>query len=160
MKDSRNNRRTRSGYTLTETATVVTLLGVLSLFIVGDHRGQRPRYVLDRTALQLAVTLRAARMQAVSENTPVTVNLDLAQKQCAVCADSNTNGIIDADEQELQSLDYGNNVAMQANATQGCFDSRGVFTSSNFCWNIQVTVPDVGCRWIHVMPSGQIDCSR
>lgn len=160
MTGLRTGRRRAGGHALIEMAIVVAVLGVLCLLAASDHLRQVPRYRLQRTTEQVGTALRAARMCAVSENRAVRVRFERDPARCAAWADRNTNGVVDAGEEDVVSLGSRSGLEVTAPAGDGWFDTRGAFLSSNGYWDVRFTVPGAGSRRVCLLPSGHVEWLR
>jgi general secretion pathway protein H len=68
----------RSGFSLIELLVVLAVIGLVLVLLVGYRVPWSARLSLDGTAAELAAQLRLARAQAIAENRPVALALDLA----------------------------------------------------------------------------------
>ena len=156
----RTPRRTRAAYTLIEGIVAGFIIVVLSGIAVTNHFRERPRYFLERAALQVSTDLSAARMRAITESLPVEVSFSCGLRAYTIWADSNTNGQADASEQDVRNLDASPGIVVETATRQGIFASRGTFASTGGVWHIRFDAPGVGSRQVYVFPSGQVRCTE
>ncbi|MBN1676385.1 MAG: GspH/FimT family pseudopilin [Kiritimatiellae bacterium] len=152
-------RRPRAGFTAIEMAMVAAIVGLLALFVISDYLRQRPRQLLMEATLKVATDMRAARMQAISENVPVVVAFDAASKRYTIWGDSNTNGVVDPGERETQSLNANPDLSVAVNAVQGTFSPGGAFQTAPGYAEIQLAVAEAGTRYVRILPYGHVDWS-
>jgi Tfp pilus assembly protein FimT len=153
-------RTSNAAFTLTEVMMAGFIIVVLSGLAVTHHFRERPRYLLERAALQVATDLSAARMRAITESLPVEVSFSCDLRAYTIWADSNTNGLADASEQDLRTLDASPGIGVASATQQGIFASRGTFVSTGGVWLINFDAPGVGSRQVYVFPSGQVRCTE
>lgn len=151
----------RDGSSLIELMVVLAIIAVVTLLAVTGFRTQAPGYRLDGAVGQLATDLCSARMQAIGENLPVRVTMDTAAKEYTIWADRNTNGVADADEKEVNSLDAIHGLKVKSLGSYGTFAPRGSFTASlGQLWLIRLQVDNEDSRFVYVLPSGQVQWTK
>jgi general secretion pathway protein H len=75
------------GFTLIELVVVLAIIGFLLVLVVGYRTPWSSGLGLEATAGELAAGLRLARAEAIADNRPVTLALDIARKRYRVGAD-------------------------------------------------------------------------
>ncbi len=148
-----------AAYTLTEGIVACFIIVVATGMAVTHHFRERPRYFLERAALQVATDLSAARMRAITESLPVEVSFDGGLQNYTIWADSNTNGTADKSEKDLRTLDTSPGISLATATRRGIFAPRGTFVSTGGVWHISFDAPGAGCRQVYVFPSGQVRCT-
>ncbi len=151
---------TNAAFTVIEVLVAGFIIVVLSGIAVTNHFSERPRYFLERAALQVASDLSAARMRAITESLPVKVSFSSGLRSYTIWADSNTNGLADASEKDLRTLDASPGIDVASTMRQGVFASRGTFVSTGGVWLISFDAPGVVSRQVYVFPSGQVRCTE
>ena len=159
LQNARDHKllNSRGGFTYHEVFVVCAIIGIIGLMALANFRQQVPSYMLERAAWKVATDLRKARMQAVSDTVPVQVSFDAVQHLYTIWADQNTNGLVDTGEQTSHSLSNINNIAISLSPASATFLPRGELIGVSGVWDIQVTVTDIGHRYVRVMPNGHID---
>jgi general secretion pathway protein H len=80
------DRRSARGFTLIELLVVVAVMGFVMLLFVGYKAPWSRTLGLDGTAAELASGLRLARSQAIADNHPVAMTVDVAAHRYRVGA--------------------------------------------------------------------------
>jgi len=148
-----------AGFSIVEMLVVVGLFALLLILAVANFGRQAPRTLAERASLELASGLRYARMRSVSECMPVQVVFDPTGQTMTVQADSNTNGIIETNEQMVVTIPSIPGFDWSMSATTGGFDTRGTWL------NAQGLTVDLGLtngmrRRVQVLSSGVVSCQR
>ena len=148
-----------AAYTLVEGIVAGFIIVVATGIAVTHHFRERPRYFLERAALQVATDLSGARMRAITESRPVEVSFDSGARFYTIWSDRNTNGVADVSERTLHDLNASPGITVATATRRGVFASRGTFVSTGGVWHISFDAPGVGCRQVYVFPSGQVRCT-
>ncbi len=151
--------RANAGYTLIEGIVAGFIIVVATGIAVTHHFKERPRYFLERAALQVATDLSGARMRAITESRPVQVVFDSGARSYTIWSDRNTNGVADVSERDLRDLYASPGITVATCTQRGVFAARGTFASTGGVWHIRFDAPGVGCRQVYVFPSGQVRCT-
>jgi hypothetical protein len=144
------------GSTIVEVAVVGAICTIVALMVLSGRLRQLPRYTLDEATMHVGHELRAARMQAVSENMRVQVGLSTTPPRLTVWGDRDRDGLLDAGEEQTNRLDGCKGLTIAANCGTGRFDPRGQLDITNACWAIRLSVDGGGTRDVHVLPGGHV----
>ena len=107
---------------------------------------------------QLHADLRMARMQAASTKTDVQLTFSNTDQEYSFWVDTNANGIEEADEVTVTTLESDTDVTLWAYPSEGTFRPNGTYVTSYHYTHIMVYNPEMGeYQYIHVFPSGEIN---
>ena len=114
-----------AGFTLAEMMLVLALIGVLASATASNMLPQLPRYRLQRASAQLVWHLRALRLQAVSQQYPITVTFT-NDHVYTVFRDKNRNGAADADETQTTDIQAAYSGVTVASTNNPIFTPTGI----------------------------------
>ena len=122
-----NNRK---GFTLTEVAVILGVIGIMMAISVPSYMSWLPRYRLQTSARQIYDDLNLAKMQAVRSNTVAVAIFTPATNQYTIFLDTSGNWALDGGEPLIrQSASLENGVSITGTTlpfhTTG-FNNRGM----------------------------------
>ena len=127
----------QSGFTLLEMMIVIGLLSILTGIAVPNFLSYLPKHRLNGAARQLMGDLMAARMQAIKLNHRARVFF-YSNHEYKICDDADNNGIVTAEEGDVQLRDIQNEYF------DVTFDSSDppdpVFSSRGTATNVTITL--------------------
>lgn len=85
----------RRGFTIGELAVVVAIIGILSALAIGEYQRTLPHRRLKADAIDLAVTMKYARLTALRVNADVGVYLDVSNGKYSLFVDRINSGYFD-----------------------------------------------------------------
>jgi Tfp pilus assembly protein FimT len=114
-----------TGLTLTELLITVVVIGALARVAAVNVFPVMPRYRLTNAATELAWTLRALRMRAISQHHIVTVTFTNSHVY-TVWTDRNDNNLIDSGEEQTTDVNVRYPGVQLASTTTPTFQPTGI----------------------------------
>ena len=140
-----------AGFTLMELLITMAVLGIVSSVAAMNMSKQVPLYSLNSATKQLVWTLRALRMQAISQNHKVTVTFT-DDHTYTVWTDKNDNGQIDIGEVQTKDINPQYRGVRFVSTNNPVFNPTGTVSNS-----ASITLKNSrGSKIISMNASGQI----
>ena len=117
-----------AGLTLTELLIAVVVVGVLARVAAVNMLPEMPRYRLTNAATELAWTLRALRMRAISQHHAVTVTFT-NNHVYTVWTDRNDNGNADSGEVQTTDINVSYPSVQLTSTANPVFQPTGIVTN-------------------------------
>jgi len=123
--------RNESGFTMVELIVVGAILAILAAAAIPNFIGWLPEHRLRSAADDINSCFQLAKLQAVRENAPVTIQVDAATDTLTVFMDDGNGGgsaenrVREGDEQAFKIVQMPNGIDLTANRTWFGYDGRG-----------------------------------
>ena len=92
-----------SGFTLMEMMVVIGIIGITAAIAIPSILSYLPKQRLNSGARGIYSAMQYARLRAVKEKTPVSVNFNPGTDSFTVFTDANSNGIVDGADTVLKT---------------------------------------------------------
>jgi type IV fimbrial biogenesis protein FimT len=153
--------KNRKGFTMTEVAVVLSLIGIMTAIAVPSYISWLPRHKLQTSVRQIYDDMNLAKIRAVKDNTVAVVIFTPATNQYTIFLDTNGNWALDGPEPRIrQSASLEDGVTITGTTlpahTSG-FNNRGMLpTGATPGGVVQLTNPTNLLMGVEVNAAGGI----
>ena len=150
-----------TGLTLIEVMVTIGIIAIMSAIAIPNIISYLPKHRLNSGARDVYSAMQYARLMAVKEKTPVSINFNTGTESFTVFSDANTNGANDGGDTVLKTgnmppdVDMTNTTQFTGLVTWCSFNARGLpFQSRIGTVELQSTSQNMLLKQIRLRISG------